>query len=174
MGIEGATLQEKAEKIEGTAQTKGWIENTEGSKKAVCQKEKYNCITIDEILKESKNLYNNIQGMYTSDLINSFAWDTALVYIDKCSGKKDYAFQTDSSGKLSKTGEKNDEECKINDMAGNAIEWTTERANYGDLNGIIRGGNYYNSEICASDRNGASSSQVGNSLGFRPILYLDS
>ena len=71
-----------------------------------------------------------------SDLMNSYAWDTAIVYIQTFSGDTDYSYQT--SKNTSSSGPKNtgnlvttnDEVCKINDMASNCCEYTTEYSTY--------------------------------------------
>ena len=70
----------------------------------------------------SKNLYSTVN----SDLINSYAWDTAIVYIQNFSGDTDYSRQNSLNTSLANTGVNSDEKCKINDMASNAYEWTTE------------------------------------------------
>ena len=61
---------------------------------------------------------------YYSDLINSYAWDTAIVFIqayeDSTYAEKNY------STKFTIAGGNQDQVCNINDMSGNAWEWTTE------------------------------------------------
>ena len=62
-----------------------------------------------------------------SDLINSYAWDTAVVYIQEA-GHTNYANKKGESinENVTNTGTGQDEVCKINDMAGNLREMTTE------------------------------------------------
>ena len=65
---------------------------------------------------------------YYSDLINSYAWDTAIVFIqayeDSSYASKNY------STSYTTTGTNPDKVCNINDMSGNACEWSTETARY--------------------------------------------
>ena len=135
-------------------------------------------------------LWNNItqlnaavasRGLYTTattDLINSYAWDTAIVYIQKFSGDTDYSYQNGQSinSSLTNTGVNNDEICKINDMASNAIEWTTEYSTntYGSnaFPCTLRGGYCYDSGNYTSNcsYNSATSSYRG--ISFRSTLYM--
>ena len=82
----------------------------------------WNCITQINAATASRNLYNTVN----SDLINSYAWDTAIVYIQNFSGDTDYSKQDSLNKSLANTGVNNDEKCKINDMSSNIREWTTE------------------------------------------------
>ena len=76
------------------------------------------------------------KGMYSSsnfesDLINSYAWDTAIVFIQEFSGDTDYSQQRRLQSSIAKCGEatdgiNNDVRCNIYDMAGNTREWNTE------------------------------------------------
>lgn len=81
----------------------------------------------------SQNMYKNDKYV-ESDLINSYAWDTAIVYI-QAMGNANYANQTDENGILKNTGSTGDEKCKIFDMTGNTREWTTEYSTYTDSSG---------------------------------------
>ena len=61
-----------------------------------------------------------------SDLCNSYAWDTTLLYI-QLMGNLNYANQGKGANtSLKNTGKTGDEKCKVFDMAGNLREWTTE------------------------------------------------
>ena len=61
---------------------------------------------------------------YYSDLINSYAWDTAIVFIqayeDKTYASANYCTH------LTTTGSNPDKVCNIHDMSGNVQEWSTE------------------------------------------------
>ena len=83
-----------------------------------------NITQIDTATAASRGLYTTA----TTDLINSYAWDTAIVYIQNFSGDTDYSMQDGKSinSSLTNTGVNGDEVCKINDMASNMREWTTE------------------------------------------------
>ncbi|MBR0351021.1 MAG: hypothetical protein IJH76_04310 [Clostridia bacterium] len=173
MGIEGATVN---------TETKQWSENSQGSRKVVCKKsttsepvQVYNYITRDEALSEAQGLYGEVRGKYTSDLVNSYAWDTALVYIIKCGGVSNYAWQNgQNDGGPFAPGEEGDEQCKINDMAKNIREWTTEYSRYssGNYHCVFRGGTYKSEERCTASRGSNTTSGGGDNSGFRPILYI--
>ena len=70
------------------------------------------------------NEYNG-QSYVESDLVNSYAWDTAIIFIQLCSEKTDYAIKRNTSV-VGNTGTGVDIACNIYDMAGNLGEWTTE------------------------------------------------
>ena len=70
----------------------------------------------------------NNELIYASDLVNSYAWDTAIIFIQTYSTETDassYASKNKSTSKAN-TGTNNDKYCNIWDMSGNACEWTTE------------------------------------------------
>ena len=85
------------------------------------------------------------QLMYASDLANSYAWDTAIIFIQTYSGESDYANQNKCS-MIQNTGMNNDRYCNIWDMSGNFYEWTTESTTnpeYEDFPPCVdRGGSY--------------------------------
>ena len=113
-----------------------------------------------------------------SDLMNSYAWDTAIVYIQEA-GNSNYANQKSKNSSLSNTGTNNDEVCKINDMASNVAEWTTERSSSNDGDYaypcITRGGAYVEPPpvFYVSVRGGFTAAVYGNSIGFRLVLYVN-
>ena len=90
------------------------------------------------IFDSAKNMYDT--DKYNSDLVNSYAWDTALLFIQKFSGEKNYAMQNVQSSEKKNCGEIGDEKCNINDMSENYLEWTTETA--GENSYTYRGGEY--------------------------------
>ena len=120
----------------------------------------WNNITQLDAATASRNLYDAA----TTDLINSYAWDTAIVYIQNFSGDTDYSRQDGESinSSLTNTGVNGDEVCKINDMASNISEWTTEYSTTISVTSHAlpctpRGGNYasyrfYNSADCYKNR----------------------
>ncbi len=116
------------------------------------------------------------QGMYTSnnftsDLMNSYAWDTAITFIQKCTDKTNYAKQPSLNKSLSQTGTTNDNPCNIFDMASNVSEWTTETSSGFYRPCVIRGGSY-NGNGYTSYRVGDGTSGSDIFVGFRPLLYL--
>ena len=143
----------------------------------------WNYITQTDSITASQNLYLETK----SELINSYAYDTALLYIEKCSGNNSYARKIALNGTLLNTGESNDEVCKINDMAGNLGEWTTESATWRIGNGtksgcVCRGARYSQPNYYASFRGEVSNTsnityevlptETAEDIGFRVILYI--
>ena len=132
----------------------------------------YNYVTQIQAAQLAQNMYNS--SKFTSDLINSYAWDTAIIFIQKCTTQTNYANQTSlNTGSLAQIGTTADKQCNIFDMASNLREWSTESSsNYG-APCVMRGGRYYWSGIGTGARGsvGTSTSQVD--IGFRPILYIN-
>ena len=52
----------------------------------------YNYVTQSEVASLSQNMYNSTN--FTSDLLNSYSWDTAILFIQKCSTDLDYSKET--------------------------------------------------------------------------------
>ena len=110
-------------------------------------------ITQPNAAKAAREMYGEIKEnnklVYASDLVNSYAWDTAIVFIQTYSGKTDYASHNESitTKAFTATGKNNDKYCNIWDMSGNAYEWTTEYSAYSrDSNFypcVYRGGYYF-------------------------------
>ena len=116
---------------------------------------------------------------FTSDLMNSYAWDTAITFIQKCTDKTNYANQPSLNTSLSQTGtntltetNKIDKQCNIFDMASNVREWTTETCSDSNSPCVNRGGYYIYSSYYTSYRYGRSTSGSSDYIGFRPLLYL--
>ena len=134
----------------------------------------WNFITQPQAALVSQNMYKNDKYV-ESDLINSYAWDTAIVYI-QAMGNSNYANQTDGNGTLKNTGSTEDEKCKIFDMAGNLYELTTEYStNTTSSRAYLctsRGGNYYGSGLYTSSRSSGSATISYDFVSFRPLLYV--
>ena len=111
----------------------------------------------------------------TTDLLNSYMWDTALKYIDYYTNS---SFSTTTG--LGNAGGKNssavtsgsysdDIKCNIADMSGNVREWTTEY--YSSSSPFVyRGGDYFYSHAACS-RYYVSDKYSGSNIGFRCALY---
>ena len=111
----------------------------------------------------------------TTDLLNSYMWDTALKYIDYYTNS---SFSTTTG--LGNAGGKNssavtsgsysdDIKCNIADMSGNVVEWTTEYYS-SSYPCVDRGGNFnVSSAACRRDCYTTIDSHSG--LGFRCALY---
>ena len=144
----------------------------------------YTWITQPQASSLCQNMYSS--SNFTSDLINSYAWDTAILFIQECSGDKNYSRQIGKNTKnsLQKVGESilanvdsedesRDVRCNIYDMAGNTYEWTTETHSYTGTPCVGRGGSCTNSNYCTSNRvNNYGTSSSIHYLACRTTLYL--
>ena len=135
----------------------------------------WNAVTQGEASTISKNMYNISSDKITSDLINSYAWDTAISFIEKCSTNNNYANQK-ASEVLSTTGNIHDDiidiQCNIYDMAGNVSEWTTETGVENGYPCVCHGGSYMFNGMCVNSRLGTGKDFKQIFIGFRTILYL--
>ena len=162
-----------------------WTGYTGGNIKLVCKKEQqvWNYVTQNKASELSRDMYKS-EAKVTSDLINSYAWDTAIVFIQKCgteSNSSTYsctvgesstrALQTTGTNILKATN-KIDKQCNIFDMAGNCLEWTTETCSYSDHPYVIRGGYYRNRDDDTRNRPNYHISYSFSDESFRPLLYL--
>ncbi len=132
----------------------------------------WNNITQLGAATQARNMYDE-QQPFTSDLMNSYAWDTAITFIRKCTNKTNYANQTGLNRSFSSTGTTNDKLCNIFDMASNVLEWTTETSNRSNLHDVPRGGYYCNSNFYTSVRCCSDASGIADYIGFRPLLYVN-
>ena len=108
----------------------------------------YNYVTQLQAAEQAQGMYTS--NNFTSDLMNSYAWDTAITFIQKCTDKPNYANQPRLNTSFLSTGTTNDNPCNIFDMASNVREWTTETStNYPC---VVRGGGYDYSNRYASSR----------------------
>ena len=134
----------------------------------------WNFITQPQAALVSQNMYKNDKYV-ESDLINSYAWDTAIVYI-QAMGNSNYANQADGNGTLKNTGSTEDEKCKIFDMAGNLYELTTEYSTDTSSSDAYpctgRGGYYPDSNGYTSTRLNYRATSSYSYISFRPLLYV--
>ena len=117
------------------------------------------------------NEYNG-KSYVESDLVNSYAWDTAIMFIQKCSDKTTYWDDTDNG--LYNTGEDEgktiDNPCNIYDMKGNLAEWTTEYSYYsGGYYSCVFRGNYPGYGYTAM-RFSVDATSCDEYVGFRAVL----
>ena len=132
----------------------------------------YNYVTQIQAAQLAQNMYNS--SKFTSDLINSYAWDTAIIFIQKCTTQTNYANQTSlNTGSLAQIGTTADKQCNIFDMASNVYEWTTETSHNSDYPCGFRGGNYYGINFYTSSRNGNNTSESSINIGFRSLLFIN-
>ncbi len=142
----------------------------------------WNYVTENKASELSKRMY--IGKTFTSDLMNSYAWDTATLFLQTfddrtLEGKKVYSRQTSlntnspaNQGTNKLETSKQDKICNIWDMASNCYEWTTETNSDTSYPCVSRGGNYYNSNFYTASRNNDSTTFAPSFYTFRPILYL--
>ena len=145
-------------------------------------------ITQPDAAKAAREMYGEVKEnnelIYASDLVNSYAWDTAIIFIQTYSTGEDassYASQNKCTS-FANTGINNDKYCNIWDMSGNVMEWTTENSTKLEAEKgypcVVNGG-YWNSYVGETGKkfentlfcfyNSTKSNAIF--LGLRPILY---
>ncbi len=144
----------------------------------------YNYITQPQAANLSRNMYSNTP--FQSDLINSYSWDTAVVFLqlfdNRTNKTKPYSMQNSlntsniglaSKGTNNSIASNKDVVCNIYDMASNCREYSTETIYKDSSPCLTRGGVYYGSYRYTSYRSAGDSINNSNCDGsFRPILYL--
>ena len=117
--------------------------------------------------------------------MNSYAWDTAVYFLQKFDNRankaslKPYSQQTSLNDSLASQGTNNLSEgskqdviCNVYDMASNCWEWTTETYSSSDSPCTDRGGVYGNSYDCTSSRFGDFAGLSDDGVSFRSLLYM--
>ena len=115
---------------------------------------------------------------YYSDLINSYAWDTAIIFIQ---AYEDSTYASENySTRYTTTGTNQDKVCNIHDMSGNAEEWSTETSTYSfssnDYPCTARGG-FYDTYVSVADdytssRSDYTTASSYSNNSFRLTLYV--
>ncbi len=148
----------------------------------VCTANKYvyNYITQPKAAELSRGMYSD--SNFESDLMNSYAWDTAIVFLQKFDNRankdslKPYSGQTSLNDSLASQGTNNlskkDVICNVYDMASNCREWTTEACNLSPYPCTVRGGRYDSSDYYTSLRSFNSTGDSFGYISFRPLLYM--
>ena len=145
----------------------------------------WNFISQEDASTVSKAMYQASENLgYYSELMNSYAWDTAIIFIQTYQDVN-YANQesqyTDfvNYSQPANTGERGatvevegsenstDKVCNIYDMASNVREWTTESSTYSTQSYSARGGYFYNR---ASANQRGYGWEAENITSFRPLL----
>ena len=136
----------------------------------------YNYVTQIQAASQAQKMYDNTHP-YTSDLMNSYAWDTATLFLQSCGTNNKYSRQTRVSSSPATTGTNNqttkDIQCNVYDMASNVFEWTTEASSFSGRPCSLRGGFYDFAYGYTSYRDCISTSYSNNDIGFRPLLYVN-
>ena len=159
---QNATARNLAEFISTSLSNGGYyIARFEASGTASKITSKYNQTVLGNITqpnaaKVAREMYGEVKEnnelVYASDLVNSYAWDTAIIFIQTYSTETDassYASQNKSTS-FANTGKSNDKYCNIFDMSGNADEWTTEYSTYSSTSKFypcVHRGGYYDTDI---------------------------
>ena len=144
----------------------------------------YNYINQADASSLCQNMYSS--DNFQSDLINSYAWDTAIVFIQEFSGDTNYSQQRgrNSARAIQKCGESildydldegdvaQDIRCNIYDMAGNIYEWSTETYSYTNDPCVYRGGGYGTTDCTSSRYNYSPTYSYIGHISCRPTLYL--
>ena len=143
----------------------------------------YNYITQLQAAELSRGMYSD--SNFESDLMNSYAWDAAIVFLQKFDNRankaslKPYSGQTSLNDSLASQGTNNlsdgskqDVICNVYDMASNCFEWTTETSSTSYLPCTNRGGRRGDSSCYTRDRNLDSTGSSLNYISFRSLLYM--
>lgn len=137
----------------------------------------WNSITQINAANTCKNMYTN--NNFDSDLVNSYAWDTAIRFImitnDKVISKAKASTTLSKTAEAAYTNGNKDVLCNIYDMIGNVREWTTESYKEGtnvSAPAVARGIDFNTTGGDITLRSVAGANQELDNVGFRPIIYL--
>ncbi len=161
-------------KVERTAST-----NNEGLTQITVKPDEYlyNFVTQSQAASLSQNMY--VGTNFTSDLMNSYAWDTAIYFLQECDDRDGennipYSRQGRVISVFAPKGTNNeitkDQICNVFDMASNCAEWSTETSSVSDC--VYRSSGYFGVNNYTSARFGAQTNYKTDDMSFRPILYL--
>ncbi len=137
----------------------------------------YDYVTQPQAATQARAMYNSSTASFTSDLINSYAWDTAILFLqefdNRSSKPKVYSIQTYNTSYANKgtnnlSASQQDKICNVWDMASNVEEWTTETFITSSFPCVCRGGRSH----WSSRRDYYMTYSAGQDSGFRPILYI--
>lgn len=131
----------------------------------------YNYITKEDAITLCKEMYE--EKPYESDLINSYVWDTAMIFFQEFGGNKEYAIKTSVNSSFLENGTTEDKICNVYDMASNCTEWTTEVSGWGSVPCISRGGiNSFAGARLKRPTATQASASITETLSFRPVIYI--
>ena len=152
----------------------------------------YVYVSRNDAKQQAEAMYSGNEFI-TSQLISSYAWDTALNFICQTNEEGyllattiDSAYGNIGTVSSTKTGEyEADNYSNIHDLLGNCYEWTTEYANSGIIDGVIGGitgshdtscvyrGGYNDINYYAAFRNFIFTSNSYTLGSFRLQLYIN-
>ena len=137
----------------------------------------YNYVTQAQASERCQSMYTN--KPFESDLVNSYAWDTAIIFFQEFGGNSTYSQKTSVNSKLANTGTSGtsytgtkDIICNVYDMASNCYEWSTETYGLSGYPCTLRGGLYGFSNVYTSNRTYGSTTNADYFYLFRPLLYM--
>ena len=160
------------------------IEETDSLTMPLVQANKYPYvwITRDQAKEQAKAMYNGNEFV-TSELISSYAWDTALNFICQTNEEgyllattKDSAYGNIGTSSRTQTGAYSaDNYSNIHDLLGNCYEWTTEYSSHNDggFPVVVRGGLYDHSDFYAAHRYDHTAITNSTNISFRLQLYVN-
>ena len=182
-------VETNIEAFKTSAATKGgfYIGRYEQGAGNVCKAgiDVYTNVTRDTAKTQAEAMYSgNTDIKATTELISSYAWDTALNFI--CQTNIDgYELATTTDETKANIGTNNktqtgeytaDKYSNIYDFLGNCYEWTTEYSSYSDsyytYPCVARGGGCYYSDLCAANRGSSLTTNSNDGIGFRVQLYV--
>ena len=180
-----AEFKASAESIANGGKGGFYIGRYEQGQDNVCQTDMvpYNYVTRDMAKKQAEAMYSGNSNV-VSELISSYAWDTALNFICQTNSAGYILATTTSSnygnigtGSRKNTGQDiNDNYNNISDFIGNCMEWTTEYSDYvlaaGPYLCVYRGALCYNGNWYASVRNNVDITETADYISFRVQLYV--
>ena len=138
----------------------------------------WNYVTQNKASSLCQSMYTN--KPFESDLVNSYAWDTAIIFFQEFGDNSTYASKKSVNSSLANTGTSGtsytetakDIICNVYDMASNCYEWSTETYSDSSYPCTARGGRYGGSYSGTSARRGESATGAFDVLSFRPLLYM--
>ena len=119
----------------------------------------YNYVTQPQAAEISQKMYAE-NSKFTTDLVNSYAWGTAITFLQAFDNRenkeKPYSRQDSLNKSIADKGTNNletkDVICNVYDMSSNIFEWTTETSSDTNVPCVVRGGVYGNSYRYTSSR----------------------
>ncbi len=183
--VESGTLDISDMKNTWDAPDTNWTGYTGGKLVEKPNAQVFNYITQNKAAELCRSMYES--DKFESDLMNSYAWDTAIVFLQAFDDRKSevktkehYSQQNSlNTGSVADKGTnqladntKQDVICNIWDMASNCLEWTTETNSYSYSPCVYRGGGYYSSYIYTGPRGGINLSDARDCDSFRPLLIV--
>ena len=137
----------------------------------------WNLVTQKKASSLCQSMYTS--NLFTSDLVNSYAWDTAIIFFQEFGENTKYSRKKSVNSSFANTGTSGtnytgtpDKICNVYDMASNCWEWSTETCSLSNYPCTDRAGSYNYGGICTSNRDGYVTTSAYLPTSFRPLLYM--